>query len=96
VLEKVILVEQFLGQYIVIGIQAVTVDGFEIEHVHSIFVKVGGGCAQFDVDAMVNSLSSTDQGELAELLQSKYSPWTATDVDSESRRLNQILLTLIW
>jgi hypothetical protein len=89
-------VEQFLGQYIVIGIQAVTVDGFEIEHVHSIFVKVGGGSTQFDVDAMVNSLSSTDQGELAELLQSKYSPWTATDVDSESRRLNQILLTLIW
>jgi hypothetical protein len=51
---------------------------------------------QFDVDAMVNSLSSTGQGELAELLRSKYSSWMATDVDSESRRLNQILLTLIW
>jgi hypothetical protein len=88
VLEKVILVEQFHGLYIVIGIQAVTADGSEIEHVHSIVVKVGGGCMQFDVDVMVNSLSSRGQGELAELLRSKYSLWTATDVDSESRRLN--------
>jgi hypothetical protein len=51
---------------------------------------------QFDVDGMLNNLSSSGQGELAELLQSKYSPWTATDVDSESRRLNQILQALIW
>jgi hypothetical protein len=74
VLEKVILVEQFHGQYIMIRIQIITADGSEIEHVHSIVVKVGGKCAQFDVDAMVNNLSSTCQGELAELLRSKYSP----------------------
>jgi hypothetical protein len=78
----------------VIGIQAVTPEGSELQHVHSIVVKVGGGCAQFDVDGMVNNLSSTGQRELAELLRSKYSPWTATDVDSESRRLNQILQVL--
>ena len=43
VLEKVILVEQFHGQYIVIGIQAVTREGSELQHVHSIVVKVGAG-----------------------------------------------------
>jgi hypothetical protein len=92
VLEKVILMEKFHGQYIVIGIQAVTPEGSELEHVHSIVVNIGG--VQFDVDGMSNNLSSTGQGELVELLRLKYSPWTATDVDSESRRLNQILQML--
>jgi hypothetical protein len=59
VLEKVILMEQFHGQYIVIGIQAVTPKGSELEHIHSIVVKVGSGCVQFDVDGMLNNLSST-------------------------------------
>jgi hypothetical protein len=86
--------EQFHGQYIVIRIQAVTLEGSELEHIHSIVVKVGGGCAQFDVDRMLNNLSSTGQGELAELLRSKYSPWTAPDVDSKNRWLNQILQAL--
>jgi hypothetical protein len=94
VFEKVIFLEQFHGQYIVIGIQAVTPEGLELQHVHSIVVKVGGRCAQFDVDGMLNSLNSSGQGELAELLRLKYSPWTATDVDFESRRLNQILQAL--
>jgi hypothetical protein len=80
--------EQFHGQYIVIGIQAITPEGSELQHVHSIVVKVGGGCG------MLNNLSSSGQGELAELLRSKYSPWMATDVDPESRRLNQILQAL--
>jgi hypothetical protein len=78
----------------VIGIQAVTPEGSELQHVHSIVVKVGGGCAHFDVDGMLNNLSSSGQRELAELLRSKYSPWTATNVDSKSRRLNQILQAL--
>ena len=77
-----------------IGIQAVTPEGSELQHVHSILVKVGGRCVQFDVDGMINNLSSSGQGELAELLRSKYSPWTATDIDFESRRLNQILQLL--
>jgi hypothetical protein len=45
---------------------------------------------------MLNNLSSTGQGELAKLLRWKYSPWMATDVDSDSRQLNQILQTLTW
>jgi hypothetical protein len=59
---------QFHGQYIVIEFQAVNPEGLELEHVHSIVVKVGSGCAQFDVDGMLNNLSSTSQGKLAELL----------------------------
>ena len=94
-LEKIIVLEQFPSQYIVIGIQAVTHDGSQLQHVQSIVVKVGGGFVQFDVDGMLNNLSSSGQGELAELLQLKYSPWMATDVDSKSRRLNQLLQALI-
>ena len=41
VLEKVILIEQLHGQYVLIGIQAVAPDGSEPHHVHSIVVKVG-------------------------------------------------------
>jgi hypothetical protein len=52
----------------VIGIQAVTPEGSELQHVHSIVVKVGGECAQFDVDGMLNSLCASGQGELEELL----------------------------
>jgi hypothetical protein len=59
VLEKVILIEQFHGQYIVIGIQAVNAKGIELEHVHSIVIKVGDGSAQFDVDGMIENLSNT-------------------------------------
>jgi hypothetical protein len=62
----------------------VNAEGFELEHVHSIIAKVGDGSAQFDVDGMLMNLSSTAQVDLAELLQSKYSPWTATDIESKN------------
>ena len=77
-----------------IGIQAVTREGSKLQHVHSIVVKVGGGCMQFNVDGMINNLSSSGQEELAELLRLKYSPWTTADVDFESCWLNQILQLL--
>jgi hypothetical protein len=56
--EKVMLVEQFHNKYIVIGIQAVDLVGNEIPHVHSIVVKLGEGSAHFDVDGMLENLSS--------------------------------------
>ena len=77
-----------------IGIQAVIPKGSELQYIHSIVVKVGGGCAQFNVDGMLNNLSSSGQGELVELLRSKYSPWMETDIDFESCPLNQILQAL--
>jgi hypothetical protein len=94
VLEKVILIEQFHGQYIVMGIQEVNVEGVELEHVHSIVVKVGDESAQFDVEGMLTNLSNTTQEELADLLRSMYSPWTATDAESENWWLNRILQSL--
>jgi hypothetical protein len=78
----------------VIGIQAVNVEGVELEHVYSIIVKVGDGSAQFDVEGMLTNLSNTAQEELAVLFRSKYSPWTSTNVNLENRWLNQILLML--
>jgi hypothetical protein len=92
--EKVMLVEQFHGEYIVIGIQAVNTAGCELAYVHSIVVKSGEGSACFDVEGMLENLNSTGEQDLADLLRSKYSPWTATDVESENRRLNQILQLL--
>jgi hypothetical protein len=94
VLEKIMFVEQLHNKYIVIGIQAVDTAGGEIAHVHSIVVKSGEGSARFDVDGMLENLSSTGQQELADILRLKYSPWTATDVEFENRRLNQILQML--
>jgi hypothetical protein len=96
VLEKVILVEQLHARYIVIGIQAVNAEDIELEHVHSIVVKVGDGSAQFDVEGMLTKLSNTTQEELADLLRSMYSPWTAKDAESENRRLNRILQSLTY
>jgi hypothetical protein len=57
--EKVILFEQFRNEYIVTGIQVVDLAGGEIAHVHSIVVKLGEGSAHFDVDVMLENLSST-------------------------------------
>jgi hypothetical protein len=73
----------------------VNAEGVELEHVHSIVVKVGDGSAQFDVEGMLTNLSNTAQEELTDLLRSKYSPWTAMDTESEIRRLNQILQSLM-
>jgi hypothetical protein len=94
VLEKVMLVEQFHNEYIVIGIQAVDSAGNEIPHVHSIVVKSGEGSAHFDVDGMLQNLSSIGQQELTDMLRQRYSLWTVTNVESENCRLNQILQTL--
>jgi hypothetical protein len=94
-LEKVFLIEQFHARYIVIGIQAVNAEGAELDHVHSIVVKVGDGSAQFDVEGMLTNLSNTVQEDLADLLRSMYSPWTATVAESENRWLNRILQSLL-
>jgi hypothetical protein len=40
-------------------------NGLELEHVHSIVVKVGDRRVKFNVEGMLENLSSTDQVELA-------------------------------
>ena len=77
-----------------IGIQAVNPKGVELEHVHSIVVKVGNGSVQFNVEGMLKNLSNTVQEELTVLVWSKYSPWTAMDAGLENRWLNQVLQLL--
>jgi hypothetical protein len=62
----------------------VSLDGSELEHVHSIVVKVRDGRTQFDMDGILENLSSISQMELAELLQTKYSPYTTTDFESKN------------
>jgi hypothetical protein len=44
-------------------------EGFELKHIQSIVVKVGDIIGQFDVDRMLESLSSTSQAELVDLFQ---------------------------
>ena len=61
VLEKIILVEQFHNKYIVIGIQVVELARDDIQYVHSIVVKPGEGSVHFDINGMLENLSSTSQ-----------------------------------
>ena len=95
-LEKVILVEQFHNKYIVIGIQAMDSARGDMHHAHSIVVKLGEGSAHFDIDGMLENLSSSGQHELADIFYLRYSLWSAMDVVFENRKLNQILQTLTY
>jgi hypothetical protein len=52
----------------------VSANGIELDHVHSIVVKVGSGRTQFDVAGMLEKLSNTTQEKLADLFRFKYSP----------------------
>ena len=94
VLEKVIIVEQFHNKYIIIGIQAMDSAGGHIQHVHSIVVKPGEESAHFDINGMLENLSSTGQQELVDIFHLRYSPWTLMDMESKNHRLNQIIQIL--
>ena len=80
--EKVILVEQFNNKYTVIGIQAMDLAGGDMQHVYSFVVKPGKESAHFDIDGMLENLSSTGQWKLADILRPRYSLWSATNVVS--------------
>ena len=54
-LEKVILIEQFHNEFIVIGIQAVDSVGVDMQHVHSIVMKPKEGSAHFDINRMLEN-----------------------------------------
>jgi hypothetical protein len=67
ILEKIILVEQFYGQYLVIGLQSLNAEGVETDYIHSIVVKVGDSRAQFNEEGMYENLKSIGQLELEKL-----------------------------
>ena len=95
ILERVILVEQFHNEFIVIGIQAMDLARVDLQHVHSIVVKPGEGSAHFNINGILENLTSTGQQELVDILHPRYSSWSATSIVFENRKLNQILGYLI-
>jgi hypothetical protein len=94
--EKVTLVEPFHQEYILIGLRAVDEFGVDLDHIHSIVVKVGSEGAQFDLHGFVSILPGTAMEGLAPQLWTKYSPWSNSSAEAVYRRLNHILQTTIW
>ena len=49
----------------------------------------------FNIDGMLENLSSTSQQELVDILRLRYTLWIAMDMESKNCRLNQIFQTLV-
>ena len=72
--EKVILLENFYQEYVVITLQAVDRDGADTKDIHSIVVKIGQGVAAFDINGLLDTLTGTSIEELCPELESKHVP----------------------
>ena len=92
--EKVILLESFYQEYVVITLQAVDSDGANTEHIHSIVVKIGEGVAAFDINGLLGTLTGTSIEELHPELESKHVPWTYTSLDSAFRKISSFYRTM--
>ena len=92
--EKVILLESFYQEYVVITLQAVDSDGVDTEHIHSIVVKIGKGVAAFDINGLLDTLTWTSMEELRPELESKHVPWTYTSPESAFRKISLIYRTM--
>ena len=92
--EKVILLESFYQEYVVIMLHAVDSDGADTEHIHSIVVKIGEGVAAFDINGLLDTLIGTSMEELCPELESKHVPWTYTSPDSAFRKISSIYRTM--
>ena len=88
--EKVTLLENFHQEYVVITLQAVGSSGEDIDHLHSIVVKIGGNGAAFDIDGLFQTLNGTSMEVLRPELQAKYALWTYTSSESAYRKINSI------
>ena len=92
--EKVILLESFYQEYVVITLQVVDSDGADTEHIHSIVVRIGEGVAAFDINGLLDTLTGTSMEELRPELESKHVPWTYTSPDSAFRKISSIYRTM--
>ena len=92
--EKVILLESFYQEYVVITLQAVDSNGADTEHIHSIVVKIGEGVAAFDINGLLDTLTGTSMEELRPELESKHIPWTYTSLDSAFKKISSIYCTM--
>ena len=84
--EKVILLESFYQEYVVITLQAVDSGDADTDTM-SIVVKIGEGVAAFDINGLLDTLIGTSMEELRPELESKHVPWTYTSPDSAFGRL---------
>ena len=92
--EKVILLEKFYQEYVVITLQAVDRDGADTKHIHSIVVKIGKGVAAFDINGLLDTLSGTSMEKLCLELESKHVSWTDTSPESAFRKISLIYRTM--
>ena len=74
--EKVPFIKQHHQEYIVIALEAVDDTGRELNHNHSIVVKVRDQGAQFDLDALMLFQPGTSISELQEPFGRLYLPWS--------------------
>ena len=88
--EKVILLENFYQEYVVITLQVVDRDITDTKHIHSIVVKIGQGVAVFDINKLLDTLTRTSIEELRPKLESKHVSWTYTSTESAFRKISSI------
>ena len=92
--EKVTFIELHHSEYVVIALQAVDDDGRAQQHTHSLVIKVHENGAQFDMDALMDSLPDFSTPELAEPFRSQFLPWHWTTVESLVRKLGHVFQAL--
>ena len=91
--EKVTLLKNFHGEYIVITVQVVDNSGEDNDHLHSIFVKVDSNGIVFNIDRLFHILAGMSMEVLRPKLQAKYVSWTYTSQEGAFRKINSIYQT---
>ena len=92
--EKVTFIELHHTDYIVIALQAVDDRGRAQQHTHSLVIKVHDMGAQFDMDALMDSLPDFSTPELAEPFRKQFLPWQCATVETLVRKLGHVFQAL--
>ena len=92
--EKVTLLENFHQEYVAITLQVVDNNREDIEHLHSIIVKIGRHGTVFDIDGLLDTLEGTSMEVLCPDLEAKYMPWIYTIAENAYRKISSIYRTL--
>ena len=88
--EKIMLLENFYQEYVVITLQAAGARDEDTPHLHSIVVKIGDGVASFNINSLLDTLAETSMELLRPKLESKYAPWTYTSTESAFIKISSI------
>ena len=96
--EKVMLLENFYQEYVVITLQTVDARSGDTPHIHSIVAKIGElnsiSVPAFDINGLLDTLAGTSMEELRPELESKYVPWTYTSAESSFKKISSIYRTM--